>query len=533
MRFYSGGNLFIILAIIFLTACQKDRPSPSWEVELLTPLIADTIDIEDVLDSDFFTINPDGTVSLVFDDELYHVNVDSLVELPDTLFSWGFGLEALPNPITLQPGDTIIKEVFDWPLDIDSYDIKGVKLVEALIRSGQIVFEAFDQSGTDLEVVFGINSAIRNETDTFLVAEKVLKDEVFSMAYDVSDYKLNLTGNNGDTINMLNYYLALIVHPDEPGPVTLFPADSFAVNIYFEQILVNYALGYFGQNTFYFGPESYPFDFFEGLDVAGLSIENADVNLRIENYYGVEAHINIQDLTARNNQSGLSVSLAGDIMGSDLFIDRATDPSAGMGIVEPHTEIFDFSDTNFPEVFSILPDEISYTMTLQTNVLADSTNYNNFLYYDYPIRIYLQAAVKGGIKIDSLLESARFEWNGDGIQIDNVTKGNLVLVMTNGFPLNLNMNLYFQDENYQNIDTLLFGEFLPGGMLDENQGVSEPVETRISIPLDNPLKESIRLASYSFYELLINSAQGEHVVIHSSDFVRFKVIGDFTYLFEQ
>ncbi len=532
MNFYRGVFVMLALLLIFMAGCKKDRPSPSWDVDLLTPLIADTIRVEDVLDDQFFKINPDHTVSIIFDDELYQVNIDSLVELPDTLFSWGFGLEALPNPITLQPGDTIIKEVFDWPLDIESYDIEGIKLVAALIKSGNVVFEAFDQSETDLEVVFGINSAVRNETDTFLVAEKVPNDEVISKTYDVSQYRLDLTGTNGDTVNMLNYYLALIVHPDEPAPVTLFPTDSFAVNMYFQDIILDYARGYFGRNTFYFGPESHAFDFLSGLDVEGLSIEEADVILRIKNYYGVEANINIQELEAYNSSTGQSATLESPLLNEDLFVDRATENGLESADVTPTVADFDFTDSNFPELFSILPDQLTYSMTLETNVLADSTQYTNFLYYDYPISISMEASMVGGIRIDSLLESSRMEWNGNGIQIDNVTEGNLVLVMNNGFPLNLNMNLYFQDEEGQNIDTLFYNEFIPGGLLDENLGVAEPSETRIAVPLDDRMRESIPAAWFIFYELVINSVQDEHVVIRDTDIVEFKVIGDFTYLFE-
>lgn len=518
---------------MILTGCRKERPKPSWDVELLTPLIADTIGVQDVLDHNFFTVNNDSSVSLMFEDTLYKVSVDSLVELPDTLFSWGFSLAALPNPIHLQPGDTIIKEVFDWPLDFESYDIKGIKLITALIRSGQIVFEAFDQSETDLQVVFGINSAVRNGTDTLLISEKVPNDEVVSKSFDVSDYRLDLTGSDGDTVNMLNYYLALIVHPDEPGQVTLYPQDSFAVNMYFKDIILNYARGYFGQATFHFGPETYPVDLFSGLDVAGISIQQADVTLKIENNYGIEANLAIQNITAINSLTGESATLQGDIVGTELFVDRATESVPEAGVVQPYIADFDFSNTNFPELISIQPDEISYTMTLETNVMADSTLYNNFLYYDYPIAVSLRAQVNGGIGIDSLFETATLQWNGEGVQLQNVSDGQLTLVFVNGFPFNFNMNLYFQDETHNNIDTLIYDAWLPGAMLDDNFAASQPTETRIAIPLDEGLKESIKSAKYSYYEILVNSAQGENVKIYSDDFLKFKVIGDFQYLYEQ
>ncbi|GAB4318006.1 MAG: hypothetical protein Kow00127_09920 [Bacteroidales bacterium] len=231
--------VLMMLILILIWSCNRDRPSPSWDVDILAPLATDTLTLYDVIDESFFRVNGDQSVSLYFNEELYKVNIDSLVRLPDTLFNWGFSLEGLPNPIQLSPGDTIIREVFDWPLDIASFDIEDVALKEVLIRSGDVRFEAFSGAQTDLLVVFGINSAVRNQTDTFRVAEKVLQDVVFESTHDVGQYHIDLTGSNHDTVNMLNYYMALIVHPDETGPVTLNPGDTFSVNIYFEEILLD------------------------------------------------------------------------------------------------------------------------------------------------------------------------------------------------------------------------------------------------------------------------------------------------------
>ena len=178
--------LIILAALLLVFACRKERPEPSWDVELLTPLLNDTIFITDVISDTLIGIKPDYAVSMVFEDKLYEVNVDSLVKLPDTLFNFSFSLEYLPFPITLQPGDTIIKEVFDWPLDFESFGIYGVKIEEALIRSGDVIFEVYNQSLTDLKSDFGINSAVRNETDTFYASEKVPDGGRESKTYDFS-----------------------------------------------------------------------------------------------------------------------------------------------------------------------------------------------------------------------------------------------------------------------------------------------------------------------------------------------------------
>ena len=502
-------------------------------MDVLAPLLIDTVFITDVISDTLITVNPDLSVSFVFEDKLYEAQVDSLVKLPDTLISWEFDLQYLPFPINLQPGDTIISEEFDWPLDIEAYNIEGVKLVEGLIRSGLLVFEVLDQSETDLLCIFGIRSAIRNETDTFNIEEKVFNGEVFSDSYDISDYRLGLSGENGDTVNMLSYYLALIVHPDEPGQVTLHPQDKFSVDLRFEDITLDYVLGYFGQNSFTIGPDVTDVDLFGDLDIQGISIEQADVELEIRNYFGLEGYFSIKELSAINTASGEEVFLEGPMVGTDLFIDRALDVTPGAGEVIPSIQTYDFSDSNFGELFSLMPDQISYTVGIETNVFGDSTNYNNFFYYDEPIRVYMKAAVDQGIRINDLLVTSTVDWNTSDIKLDKVSEGHLVMAYNNGFPFNLDVEMVLLDDEGAVVDTLISEGFIAAGILGPDARVVEPYETRIAIELTESLEEAIGKARSSRYSIYINSAEDEHVKVYADDVLTLKVIGDFKYLIKQ
>ncbi len=522
----------LILAVVLLS-CRKDRPEPSWEVDVLAPLLLDTVFITDVISDTLITVNPDLSVSFVFEDKLYEARVDSLVQLPDTLISLEFDLQYLPFPINLQPGDTIIAEEFDWPLDIDEYNIQGVKLVEGLIRTGQLVFEVLDESETDLLCVLGIRSAIRNETDTFRLEEKVLNGELFTGSYDISEYRLGLTGENGDTVNMLSYYLALIVHPDEPGQVTLHPQDKFSVDIRFDDITLDYVLGYFGQNTFTLGPDEADVDLFGDLDIQGLSVEQAAVELEIRNYFGLEGNFRVKELTATNTETGMSASLESNMIDSSLFVDRAMDLPPGSGQVVPSIHAYDFSDSNFGELLSLMPDRIAYTMGIETNVYGNSASYDNFFYYDEPIRVYMKASIDQGIRIDDLFVTSTLDWNAGGAGLDNVMDGRLIMVFNNGFPFSLKIELTLLDNEMNVLETMITDGFIAPGLLDEENRVEVPVETRIPVPLTESLKQAVTEARFASYSLFVNSADNAHVMIYSDDLMTLKVIGDFNYLIQQ
>jgi len=518
--------IFLSIALLLFAGCKKDRPSPSWDVDLLSPLMIDTVFITDVLSDTLITVNPDHSVSFVFDEKLYEVNIDSLVKLPDTLFYWAF---KLPQEITIPAYGTII-ENFDWPLDLESVGYEGVKLQDIFIRSGNLKLEVLNGLGKDMYCEFGINSAIINETDTFSTTATVSQGQTTTQLHDFAGYHLNLTGENGDEFNLLNYYIGLY---NDEEPFTVYPTDSFVVYMNFEDIVIDYAKGYFGQNIFEFGPEVYDFKLFEDLNIGGFSMQDAVVDLRIENYYGIEGFFKLMELIAINSSTSEEVYLQGEMVDSNLYIDAATQIGTGMGEVEPEIGIFDFSNSNFNDLITILPDKISYTLEVETNVSGDTNNLDNFFYYDEPIQVYMEAEVNQGVMIEDMFVENTIDWNGEGLSFNKVTGGGVYIVLQNGFPFSFDANIYLEDEDHEILDTLLYDEYITSGLLDDDFKVIQPVETRSTVGLTDELKESMSDAKYTRYELLINSANNEHVKIYDDNVMQLKIIGDFTMKIEQ
>lgn len=524
--------LIVILPLVF-SACQKDRPSPSWQVDLLAPLLIDTISITDVISERLITLNPDHSVSFYFDELLYEVNADSLVKLPDTLFHWGYGLEWLPFDIQLPPGELIIEETFDWPLDYEAAGLEGIALEGVIIRSGVINFELFNQSGGSILSEFGINTAVRNETDTFFISEVIPSGEIINKSYDISGYRLGMTGLDDDTINMLNYFLGLYANPLIPDTMLLTPVDSFSVNIYFEDLVIDYAKGNFGTNTFTFGPKVSNFNLLEDLNVGGFSMQDATILLRIQNNYGVDGLVKLLEIMSLNSETGAYAVLEGEMMDSNLYVGAATQVGDGLQMVQPSESIYDFSNSNFNDLVQIMPDQVSYTIQLLTNPSGDPNGRDHFLYYEEPIRVFMEVEVTQGILLQDLFSENTIEWNGEGMSFDNVESGILTIVLDNGFPFSFDANIYLEDEDHIVLDTLVHQDFVAGGLLDEEFKVEQSVETRIQLPLTADIKESVVGARFARYEMLINSAQNEHVKIFDTNVMAMKIIGDFTYTIEQ
>lgn len=527
-------KLILLAFVLFLVfSCRKDGAKPSWDVDLLLPLAKDSIVLYDLLDEQFFVENPDQSVSLVFEEELYKMNLDSLVELPDTLLTFGLKLDFLPEPISLQPGDTVIATRFVLPLDLEGEDIKGVLLEKAIIQSGDIVFEAFNQSNTDLRVVLGIEAAYHPENGSFFVEETVANNQLFQKNFDLSSYHLDFRGPDEDTLNILSYDVALIIHPDEPDEVTIFPDDSVALNAYFKNVVSYYSRGYFGKNSFTEGPETYPIDFLDDFAVQNISFEEAEIIFIIENTYGLEVNFRIEDLKAINTNKKDTATLESIMIDSALFVDRAHEIVEESGEIEIKSGSFDFTNSNFPDLFAIQPNQMRYTMSADVNIRGDSTNYDNFFYIDRPVRVLMKARVDGGIRFDSLFQSDRLLWQASEVNLREVKEGLLKLYFNNAFPFNFNMNLYLENTDSIVIDTLIYQQFIDSGFIGDDGFVESLKKTIVEIPLDDDLKEQFKNSQFVYYEIYINSANSEGVNIHAENYLSFQVIGDFIYLFEQ
>ena len=105
----------------FFISCHKQ--SPSWDVGILAPVVNASMSINNIISSPYIKNNPDSTVSLVFTDSLYNLNIDTLLNIPDTVLVYD---TASPFNATINPG----QEMFGMNPTTTQYPIGSVELTE-------------------------------------------------------------------------------------------------------------------------------------------------------------------------------------------------------------------------------------------------------------------------------------------------------------------------------------------------------------------------------------------------------------------
>ena len=101
--------LQVVIFIMFSSSCKHELETPTWDVDIITPLVnteitIDKINIEDSLLE--IQSNDSGLVSLVFNDNLSDINFDSLINIDTQVPGKTERLESINFP-TINISDTI------------------------------------------------------------------------------------------------------------------------------------------------------------------------------------------------------------------------------------------------------------------------------------------------------------------------------------------------------------------------------------------------------------------------------------------
>ncbi|MFH2095334.1 MAG: hypothetical protein ABIJ16_06505 [Bacteroidota bacterium] len=75
--------MILISSVIFLS-CKKEFDDPNWDVDLLAPLMKSTLTIDEIIADSIRSEASDNSVSLIYQEEIYRFNLDSLYGIPDT-----------------------------------------------------------------------------------------------------------------------------------------------------------------------------------------------------------------------------------------------------------------------------------------------------------------------------------------------------------------------------------------------------------------------------------------------------------------
>ncbi len=514
---------FIFLISILFISCIKEIGKPTWDNDIVCPIIKTSLDISDLVADSNLVTNSDRTIMLIYDYELFHFKIDSMINISEDICkeSW-----TLPLTIYASPGFLLYDNS-----TITKLKIKNAQLSEIIVNKANLIFNVQNRIKEKLILNYTIPQATRNEipftTSITLPASDNSSIGLFTGLYDMSGYKIILRNSNFPN-NVINSNFQVRLNPDG-NALWIKPVDSTNISIKLKDILLYYARGYFGSDNYQINPDTAYLKLFNKILNGSIGLEKISMNIEIINNIGIDGYIRLNNLTAFNSRTSRKVSLSGSVLNSNLPMTRAKETGDLQNPVIPGIYHLNLNNTNIKELLENLPDKITTSFNLTTNPLGNISGGNDFIYNNKGIQVKMNLEIPLSIRSTDIMIRDTFPI--DVFITEQVKKGTFMILADNGFPFDATLKLYLLDKNKNCLDSLLTGNIMFAASLDQNLNVLKPKRSEFIIAVPEIKMNHLRQMKYMSVEASINTAgSGQYVKIYKDYRINLKLTGNFNYL---
>lgn len=521
--------LLLFIAPILFPSCRKEMGKPSWDTELLAPLVDASMNINNILPDSILMANADSSMKIVFNNDLYKIDMDTLFNIEDTTVHNGY---ALPFATTLNPG-----QVIPFPSTTSTtYSLPGIELKTVIIKSGFVKFKVKSEIREVTTYVYSIPCATDALGNPFskpitVPARVGTTPGIFNQTFDLTGYTIDLTGPAGTQINTIYTGLTAQVSGSALDTVLVTPADSLIIDNTFFDIIPYYAKGYFGNNTYNVGPSTSDFTLFDRIVDGTILLEDVDFNFNIENPIGMDARLYVNNISSINTRTGTTINLANSIIGNPININRAAESG---GVVYPAYANFPLNTTNsnIKPMIENLPNKFGYSMQIITNPLGNISGSNDFIYSDRLLKASLDMEIPLSLVANNLTLADTLALNisqTDGTQ--NIHDGTITLFANNGFPFDAKLQMYLLDGNNAVTDSIFgYANTIVEAPINSALRVIGKKLTKITLPISESKMDLLYATKKVVLRVKFNtSAQPQYIKIYSEYSIDVRLVGDFNY----
>ncbi|MDP7567969.1 MAG: hypothetical protein QF383_06220, partial [Flavobacteriales bacterium] len=450
---------------------------------------------QDIIANFNFPLIPSGTTSTDSVDISGKVLDQSLIAIVNNM-----DVEESNGPVLIKYSDAIITKITLTDIgiieataifpeqELDSkkeehiFDMKGAQITEIGVKEGTVTLNVLSTLPNG-RIIYSIPSLSKNGVPFY--TENVIptsqNGELTSFEFDFAGYVLDLTGkedrDGGDTINTI--YTETFSFIDSTGElITLNHTDSFYSNTEF-LFIPEYALGYLGQDTIEIEENEINFEVMNNINVGNIDLEEVKLKLKVENYIGADAYLEIIKLRSEN-LGGESIDLFENYI---VDIERATLTNESTPINSTLSETIVDAD----EFIEILPNKITSQANFYLNPNGQSAT-QDFLYPEYPLEASLSIEIPLSFIATNLTFIDTNEVNIKDESEYDIEK--IYITMENGLPFTASIELILLDENNIVIDTLLQNSTIISAQIDANNIVTK--NTISTLEMDYPDFESVK-----------------------------------------
>lgn len=434
----------LILIIALFASCRKEKAS--WDSDWRVPLIHDSLTLSKLVTDSILDINTDGSYQLVINRDLLNLNIDSLLQLPDTVIRQNVAIAV--SEVNVPPGFSFLNETEDHTFEVADLILKKVVLASGM---------------ADIE----ISSPINAPTILTLTLPSVKKDGiVYSKTInappgslsspsttrevlDLSGYEIDLTGQDGSSFNIIQSQVSVSSDPNG-DPVTVTSQDTVRFNVEFKKLTPSYARGYFGNQSFS-DTTTFDFDLMNSIVAGAIDLDNISLNIRVENGLKTSARAKFTQVQ-NDGVSGSSVGLSHPELGPWIWLNQATGDWNSL-VPSVHNIQFDQSNSTIEAFLENIPKFMRVGYAFELNPWGNTSGGYDEFFSHSTVRAFLTANMPLAIGMNNLTYADTFALNYDNSQgTISVKSGTIEIEASNSYSFDADLHLEFLDAT----NTVLF-----------------------------------------------------------------------------
>lgn len=444
-------------AALGLVACQDwkdlaDVKTGKWNSEWAMPVLDADISLADMISKKKgnLTISEDanGFYTLFYKDEFVSETAETYFSIPNqTLPSISF---TSPTSGAVPAGQTI--NLADQSQTV-SFGVAAAdqKLRYIDLKAGTLHFDATSSFKHNVSLVISLPSLTKNgtafsKTYTF-TSNGTNTPAALNDAIDLSGYRLDLTGGTASGANQFTYTLKASI---TTVGSSISSTDKITVNANVSSPKFSYLEGYLGKFTAFSQRDSVFLSIFDSKLAGQVFLEDPKLRMTIQNSFGVGARARITNRIGKANYSADSVLR---FYGTDLLNPFDIAAAATRGQVVSSTVEANKTNSNIQGVLNPAPREIIYDASGEINGQTSGQPLTNFVVDTSRIR------VKSEVEIPFEGRTMEFYTIHDSSDVtlpqnNNIENVQMNIYANNGFPVEVDAQVYFLDANEMPIDSI-------------------------------------------------------------------------------
>ena len=450
MKIFSKHRIILLITAtcLFLYGCIKEddfdfnnMAANQWNPEFAVPLIHSSLSIKDITNMDeegMFTVNGNHQIALVYNTNIYTKYGYEFFQPANQ--STGLTLQLMnADSVTLYQTGTVSRTINPtMPLSFPN----GEQIDSLTFRKGTLRINLSSQIPHDAVLNVKIPTASLNgqvfSKDVAIAAYSGSVSNAQAI-FDMSGYNMG-THKNGMP-NQLDLVYTLRFTNSNTTANTL--GLNFDITTSFDSITPANMFGYFGQTEFILPGDTAEIGIFSNFEGGSVYFDDPKMTITLANSFGMPIDAQIGTLAAIKS-NGTATQLTG------TFPSPLIDYPLNFGQTATNSFYFDKSNSNLQTLINSAPAYFVYDLTAGTNsplptynFMSDSSVFKADLRIDLPLKGYAS-----GFTIQDTIDFSLSD-------IDELTSASFRINVLNGFPMGATMQLYFVNENFMILDSLL------------------------------------------------------------------------------